>query len=117
MVLQVVATKELPAAAAAFVQLATGVGPVLTRLQVVCVKLFAALADAETQVPGATPVGPVFTGVHVVVTKLFAADAVAGEQDATGTLVVVFGVGQVIAVKLLPEPAACAVQVATGTLA
>ena len=46
---QVVAVKLLPALAPCGVQLATGVGPVLTLLQVVMVKLLPALAPDAVQ--------------------------------------------------------------------
>ena len=42
--------------------------------------------------------------------------AVCGVHDATGTFVVVIGAGQVVVVQLLPDVAADAVQLATGTL-
>jgi hypothetical protein len=41
--------------------------------------------------------------------------AAAAVQVATGTLVVTTGAGQVVAVQALPAVAAAAVQVATGT--
>ena len=40
----------------------------------------------------------------------------AAVQDATATLVVTLGAGQVVVVQVLPALAAAAVQLATGTL-
>ena len=47
--------------------------------------------------------------VQVMPCQPFPADAVCGVQDATGTLLVLFGV-QIVAVQLLPAVAAAAVQ-------
>ncbi len=104
-VLHVVSTKLFPDAAVAGVQDATGVGPVLFNEHVVFVKLFSALATAAVHVPGATAVGPVVTVLQVVVVKLLLLDAAAAEHDATGTLVVTAGAGQVICTQLLPAAA------------
>ena len=57
----------------------------------------------------------VTTVLQVVVVQPLPADAVAAEQDATGTLEVLFGV-QVVVVQLLALVAVEAVQVCTGTL-
>ena len=43
-------------------------------------------------------------------------EAAAAVHEATGTFVVVFGVGQVVVVQLLEDDAAAAVHEATGTL-
>lgn len=104
-VLHVVATKLLAAVADAAVQDATGVGPLLFSVQVVLVKLLAELAVAAVQVPAATPVGPVVAVLQVVVVKLLDELAASGEHEATGTLVVTTGDGQVIVTQLLPAAA------------
>jgi len=113
-VLHVVVTKLLPAVGAIGAQAATAVGPVGTRLQVVCVWALPGAGPVAVHVPGATAVGPVVTGLQVVVTKPLIAAAAAALQDATGTLLVVVGAGQVIRTKLFPALGDCSAHEAAG---
>jgi len=86
-------------------------------LQVVCVNALPEMAPAAVHPPGATAVGPVVALLQVVVTKTLPDEAAAAEHDATGTFVVVIGVGQLIATKLFPAFAACTPHEAAGWLA
>jgi hypothetical protein len=141
---QVVLVQPLPALGTEALQLDTATSTVSFGVQVVAVQLLPALATGSgTQ--DDTAVGPVLTTGQVVVTQplgnvpglgaqlpegmlevLFVAQAVvvkllptlgigAAVHDATGTLVVTTGAGQVVWVHRLPALAAEAVQVATGT--
>jgi len=111
-VLQLVATKLLPALGPVVLQLATGVGPlVIGAGQVVVVKLFAATGDAGVQVAAGS--GPVLTVLQTVLIKLGLVPVTA-VQVATGVATEVL-VLQVVVIQLGDTPAD-AVQLATGTL-
>jgi len=115
---QLMAVQPLPAAAACTLQVADGI-LVTTSAQVVEKKFGPAPKPGPggVQVAGLIAVGAEITvELQVLVNQLLPTAAVCGVQDATGTLVVVIGAGQVVLVNELPPFAPEAVHVPTGTL-
>ena len=97
------------------VQLAAPSGPVVRTGQVVVFQPFAAVGAMGVQLPFG--VLSTLTGVHTVVVKvLTAVGNGSGTQEATATLVVTTGAGQVIVTQLFARVAVCAAHTATGSL-
>ena len=80
----------LPAAGAAALHDAVGVGPVFVTGQVVVVQLLPATPTAAVQDPARIGVGPVTAVLQVVVVQLLPAVAVMETQEPLGTFVVLF---------------------------